>query len=283
MIWRAAWVTFGWWPLRLCADPAANPAPLAFCCGSVDPSVLPNPLWVIIHEFTSADAEVEDTCTGQQRKTGASWWTEDTTISTVDSLGNVYGFAPGATNVDAEVWLRLGGPFGCGDSWPETVHATVWVCPTSVTLSTSTPISLSSQFPTLKTGIGIIAAMQVNPISSNWNGTQVSESISQVSNTCPSSFGALCSGSDTFTVGAGATAFGGSLPATQNIFYDQHNTVSSTSKLDDEGQTSCAAVCKQTYYCNRQVIGTFKITRTFSKGTIQNTPVTNLSVTKEPQ
>jgi hypothetical protein len=108
------------------ADPAAAPAPLgAYCCGRVAPYIQPYPMWVFLYEFSLASVYVQDTCTGQRRGTAASWWTDDTMIASVDSLGNVYGFGPGATNVDAEVELWLSGPFGCGDHWFETVYAPV--------------------------------------------------------------------------------------------------------------------------------------------------------------
>ena len=153
-------------------------------------------------------------------------------------------------------------------------------CPTSVTLSGSTTLSLASQFPGLKTGIGIVAAMQTNPTSTNWDGTQIVEAVSSSSNSCPSSFGNQCSGSDTFTVGNGGSTFGQNFPARQNIFYDQHVTTSGVSILDAAGITSCTAVCSQSYSCGGHVIGNFTITRRFTKGTISGTPVTNVTVTK---
>jgi len=154
-------------------------------------------------------------------------------------------------------------------------------CPTSVTKSSTTTLSLASQFPGLKTGIGIVASMQTNPTNINWNNTQITEAVSQSSNSCPSSFGSLCSGSDTFTVGTGGSTFGQNFAATQNIFYDQHVTTSGVSILDSAGINSCQATCAQTYSCGGNVIGNFTINRSFTKGTIQNTPVTNVTVTKQ--
>ncbi len=120
------------------ADPAAAPAPLgAYCCGRVAPYVQPYPMWVFLYEFSLASVYVQDTCTGQRRGTAASWWTDDTMIASVDSLGNVYGFGPGATNVDAEVELWLSGPFGCGDHWFETVYAPVYVAACNPVISTA--------------------------------------------------------------------------------------------------------------------------------------------------
>ena len=70
------------------------------------------------------------------------------------------------------------------------------------------------------------------------------------------------------------------LPVT-NIFYDLHATPFSESLLDDAHISSCTAGCTQTYSCNGQNIGTFTIIRDFTKDTIQGTPVTRVSVTKQ--
>jgi hypothetical protein len=153
-------------------------------------------------------------------------------------------------------------------------------CPTSVTLSGTTTLSLASQFPTLKTGIGIVASMQTNPTNINWNNVQITESVTAASNDCPASFGA-CAASDTFTVGTGGSTFGQTFTGTTNIFYDQHTSTGSVSALDSAGIDSCTRVCNQTYSCGGNVIGTFTINRSFTKGTIQNTPVTNVTVTKQ--
>jgi hypothetical protein len=153
-------------------------------------------------------------------------------------------------------------------------------CPTSVTLSSTTTLSLASQFPTLKTGIGIVASMQTNPTNVNWNNIQITESVTASSNDCPASFGS-CAASDTFTVGTGGSTFGQAFTGTTNIFYDQHTSTGSVSALDAAGIDSCTRVCNQTYSCGGHVIGTFTINRSFTKGTIQNTPVTNVTVTKQ--
>jgi hypothetical protein len=154
-------------------------------------------------------------------------------------------------------------------------------CPTTVTLSGTTTLSLASQFPGLKTGIGIVASMQTNPTNINWNGTAIVEALTQSSNNCPSSFGAFCTGSDTFTVGQGGSTFGQNFAATQNIFYDQHVTTGTVSALDAAGINSCQVTCAQSYSCGGHVIGTFTINRSLTKGTIQNTPVTDVTVTKQ--
>src|SRR5579863_9826132 len=79
-------------------------------------------------------------------------------------------------------------------------------CPTSVSLENTAPIQLESDFPTYKTGIGLVASMQVSGSSSaSYNNSKVSESLSVnnvMQNTC-SAYVSECNGSATFTVGAG--------------------------------------------------------------------------------
>jgi hypothetical protein len=53
------------------------------------------------------------------------------------------------------------------------------------------PIALETSFPALKTGVGIVATMQVtppqNPAGKNWNGTPITEAFIDTFSTCPSS------------------------------------------------------------------------------------------------
>jgi len=167
-------------------------------------------------------------------------------------------------------------------------------CPTSVTLSSTTQLSLTANFPQYKTGIGILTAMQVNPSTqpdgtTNWNGTQIQEyvSVNSGSNTCPSNVPVCSQSGNPLTVGAGGnpgdTTFGAPFPPTANVFWDEHVRTDGTSLLNASGvtQTSCAMSCSQTYKCNGIIIGTFTINYSLSRGTIQGTPVTNVSVTKQ--
>ena len=131
------------------------------------------------------------------------------------------------------------------------------------------------------TGIGIITAMQVTPSTTNFKGAQITESLSTVSNSCPSSFGNQCVGSSTFTVGAGDTMWDGtSEPARTNIFYDQHYTTNSQNILALVGISSCTAVCKQTYSCAGKPIGSFTVTKDYEPGTINGYAVTNVNASK---
>ena len=136
-------------------------------------------------------------------------------------------------------------------------------------------------FPGEKTGLGATATISVAPTTSNWNGIHVTESLTSTSNSCPASFGNLCAGSGTFTVGDGGTTIDGqTLQAQQNVFYDEHVIESNVSLLDYYNVTgSCQAVCTQTYSCVERPMGTDTITYTFSRSTISGTPVTSVTAT----
>ena len=163
------------------------------------------------------------------------------------------------------------------------VQEPITVCPSSFSVTGRTQESLSRVFPTDKTGLGATATITVAPTTSNWNGTTVYESLTTTSNSCPSGFGNPCgaSGSGTFTVGSGPyeTIDGQILPATQNVFYDQHVISSGTSLLDYYHVTSCQAACQQTYSCVQRSMGTDTITYSFTKGTINGTAVTLVNAT----
>ncbi len=52
------------------------------------------------------------------------------------------------------------------------------------------------------------------------------------------------------------------------------------SLLSQDGITTCATSCHQTYSCNGTVVGQFTINKTFSKGTLSGQPITNVIATK---
>lgn len=110
------------------SDSTVTATPLGgFCCGSSSAGIQPNPVLVEWLTWNYAAWYRRDECTAVTRKASAlSWWTDDAWIAEVDSIGGVHGLRAGTTNVDAEVELWLGGPFGCGDHWYETVYAPVY-------------------------------------------------------------------------------------------------------------------------------------------------------------
>jgi hypothetical protein len=161
----------------------------------------------------------------------------------------------------------------------------VLACPTSITISDRTNIPLEKTFPTDLTGIGMIASMLVGPSTGNFNGAQITESVTTnfvLQQTCPSPvFPNACTGSDTFTIGTGGSAFGINKLGATNTFYDLHSSVDTISRLDAAHINTCTVGCSQTYSCNGSVIGGFTIIRTFNKDIIQGTPVTRVAVTKQ--
>jgi hypothetical protein len=156
-------------------------------------------------------------------------------------------------------------------------------CPQSVFLAGTTTFDLTPFVPGLKMGIGIAATMQVGSVVEQWDGTKITESVTEFSNTCPRKiFKGVCEGSSTFTVGAsGGTAFGKPFPSAHNTFYDFHTGTSTISLLDQAGLKGCTAVCKQTYSCGGNVIGNFTISRVFRKAVINGTHVTTITTTKK--
>ena len=93
-------------------------------------------------------------------------------------------------------------------------------CPTSITVSSTTQLPLTNIFPGQKTGVGALVAMAVGPSGTNWDGnSNISESLRLTSSNCPASFGDLCAGSSTFTVGQGGVAADGLLHRVLTIFF----------------------------------------------------------------
>lgn len=225
-----------------------------------------------------------------------SWSSSNGSVATV-SYGLVSGSNVGTSNIDSFIMLQPSshmcwdyGYDSCDDvPFDPGSSGTVVLCPTSVALVSSATESLSALFPGTKTGVGIMAKMQASPTTTNWNGAQLTEQVGLVSTACPTGWAGgvthLCPGSATFTVGDyGLTAQGldGSrYPAQTNIFFDEHTATDSQSDLDAFNITSCQFVCRQQYTCGGSVRGAFDITYSFTKGTIQGQPVTNVSVTKQ--
>jgi len=159
-------------------------------------------------------------------------------------------------------------------------------CPSSITLGTIMQMSLANLFAAgNRTLGGIITPMVVGPASVNFDGNaNIIEAVTtDTSNSdCPASFGDQCAGSSTFTINAGGTAVDGTtVTAMHNTFYDQHYSQGSVNALASAGIDSCKVTCNQTYSCNGMAVAHFTIVRTFTKGTIQNTPVTLVTVTKQ--
>ena len=167
----------------------------------------------------------------------------------------------------------------------EMVAQRVPGCPTSVTLSSITPFSLPLNFPTWQTGIGILSFMQINPATTNFDGTQLTEYVSTNINSCQNAPISTCNVfGNSLTIGTkGGPRWGLSWNAQHDIMWDEHSNTAPTSVLNAPGVniSACTVSCIQTYYCGPAAVGTFTILYDFNRGTIDGTPVTNVTVTKQ--
>lgn len=222
------------------------------------------------------------------------WSSSNTAVATLTSptLYTVaVGTATGSADVELQsVFVRQNCPLQLS-----TPHQPISVaCPSSVSIANTTNVPLEDGFPTYKTGIGMVASMQVGPPPTvPYNGSTISEALSGngvLQNTCPAKYFSECNGGVTFTVGTAASEFVLRFPATDNIFYDPHSLLSASNLLGEAGLSTCTYSCNQTYYaatdpagnsCGGANIGSFIITYTFNTSTIDGTPVTRATVTEQ--
>lgn len=160
-------------------------------------------------------------------------------------------------------------------------------CPTKTVVEKTIDMTPDGIKKGYRTGYGATAVMKVEPDSTNWDGTQIVESLKQTKNTCPQEFGiSPCSGNSTFTVGAGTkSSVLGDLEAKRNQFYDFHisrwNKGSLLHDRNPNNVDSCQVECEQKYSCGDAVIGSHTVTRTFTKGKSGSRDVTLVAVTKK--
>ena len=221
-----------------------------------------------------------------------SWSSDDPPIAQITSGASSQtstwrGVMAGTTGNTISAYVTAHPDNGCSGGGEVDV---VPSCPTGITISQSTSIIpiLASYVPTYLTGMGLIADMRVQPSTSNFDGSIITEAVSAFSNTCPANIpslqsSSLCAGTSAFTVGmAGGTVGAGfSVPDIHNQFWDDHESLGTGSRLANSGVPSCTAVCHQTYSCNGVPIANFSITRTFTQTTTQSYPVTFVQVTKQ--
>ena len=274
------------------------------CQGAVEFFVTANPFAVAVSGQTQLTFTTQYHSGTQYNLTATSTWSSSNTgIGTVNA-GLVTGVGPGSLQINVFDDSTPDYFHGCVAGEPDMYcpwetgggggsPGTVTQCPNSVSLANTTNIPLEDDFPTYKTGIGIVASMQVSgPSSNSYNGSKISESLSVngvMQDTCPANYFSECNGSATFTVGTGGTDYGVLFNPANNIFYDDHSLVYATSLLDAAGLNTCTYSCNQTYSavsdpagnsCGGTSLGSFLITYTFTKDTINGTPVTRTGVTE---
>lgn len=183
-----------------------------------------------------------------------------------------------------------GGTSAVSNSYPVTVD--IPACSSSlasVTVDQITPKSLPDyDHPTYLTGVGILARMKVAPSGTNYNGAVLVETVTPTSNSCPSniqqytSFPTITAANNsTFTVGSSAYWEGSQFASITDDFYDSHKLLVNINVLGLTSVTSCVAKATQTYTCGGRTVGTFTLTNTYTKGTLNGNTVTNVSTTKQ--
>jgi hypothetical protein len=155
-------------------------------------------------------------------------------------------------------------------------------CPSSLSIMGRDGRSLPSiDHPGSKTGIGIITAMVGGPYGGNFDGALIYETITPLTNSCPSSIHDPTSFPNyygSFTVGSSAYWEGNntSYGHVHNVFYDVHDFYSQDDVLGYTTASSCISTAQQVYTCQGRTIGTFTLTATFTHGQ----GVTNVSMDK---
>ncbi len=263
------------------------------CCSSGSPFFDPDSLDLFIGGTDPVAVDQVDSCNGVLENVtldGTGWGSDDTAVATL-STGKAAGVGAGSTFGFVYEAVEVPGECACNKTLEKIqLPITVTQCPSSASLAGTTPIPLEDDFPTYKTGIGAVASIQVaGPASGSYNSSKVSEALSVngvMQNTCTGHVNE-CQGSATFTVGTGGADYGVRFNAANNVFYDGHSLVSTSSVLSGTGLSSCTYSCNQTYHavsdpagnsCGNANIGSFTITYTLRTDTIQGTPVTRTTV-----
>lgn len=268
------------------------------CCGYdavvLDPNPFGGPPGIDNSDFIYAN----DTCSGTKddvTDSGYSWASSNTGVATLPTR-TLHTVAVGTATGSALAKLQWAHPPSCptqtfGPQQP------VQVCNAPNTASTALydPLNLSSVYPNLLSGIGNVAKVTVGPSGTTWNGQDVTETVtSGGTNTCPSGFPTVCSGSTVFTIGEGyqpavkegtnTVDVGPLLVGTTNVFFDQYSVTSNQSLLDYyNGGSSCQITCSQQYFnaCTTQgQLLDHTFTYTFTKSTINGTKVTLVTVSE---
>jgi hypothetical protein len=195
----------------------------------------------------------------------------------------------GTQNVSVSFPSNDGGATEQSNPWAVPVETPS--CPaslTSVTLVQTTPKSLPDyNRPTWLTGVGILSTMQVGPTGNSYIGAVLYETVTPTTNSCPAniqqytSFPTITLADDSdFTPGSSAFWEGTNFPSITNDFYDMHVNLVSANVLGLTSVSSCVAQAVQTYTCGGHTVGTFTLTNTYTKGTLNGQAVTNVTTTK---
>jgi hypothetical protein len=82
-------------------------------------------------------------------------------------------------------------------------------------------------------------------------------------------------------VGSSAYWEGMNYPSVSNDFYDSHKLLGPINVLGLTNVQSCYATAVQVYTCDGNIVGTFTLTNTYTRGTLNGNSVTNVTTTKQ--
>jgi len=146
--------------------------------------LLPNPLYGTPGGGGPYNAWATNQCTLQDEQVTAGGWTSSNpSVATVNSTGYTSFVAPGSSTITAAADLKSVENCCCRPQMYQA-QAPAIVCPNSTTVSKVDPYGVELLYPNIDTGIGSIATIQVSP--STPTGTQIMESLTVTSNSCPS-------------------------------------------------------------------------------------------------
>ncbi len=227
------------------------------------------------------------TQTGGSCGTSINWTLGDTTIVDFNTSGDQFSFSPNfkgvsAGNTYANAYVQEN---GCGSGGGGNPTPTVPPCPTEVVIDQIWSQPLQNDFPAFQTGVGILTRMKVGPVSTDFTGAVVSETVTPIGNSCPASIQSATNFPNVvfsnFVIPQSAAWEGNNYPSAYNAYYDAHTIKSASNVLSGTGVSSCQATATQTYSCAGQVFGKFNLTNTYQAGYIGGTPVTFVTVTKQ--
>jgi hypothetical protein len=189
--------------------------------------------------------------------------------------------------------------FNPGGGAQGNTQAQVSYCP-AVTLSSTMQLLLQpntigcpgpscQNFPTFLMGIGTEDVMLLGPPSSTLTYNMVSESMSLLANSCPSSVQQPCNATGGFMTGndqSSYTTFGYQIPELTygNQFYDQHVLYGFTDVLGAANMSSCQIMCMHTYSSNGcPSLTEYLLIKWLDHSTAGGTPVTPVTVVSMSQ
>jgi hypothetical protein len=168
-------------------------------------------------------------------------------------------------------------------------------CPTAVSIGTLAPFNHSNLSVADKenygTYLGVASQMNVGS-GPDHSGHCMKETLTTISNTCPAQVysrggtaTAPCTGNKCLDINRYGSSGDGPTHSMvtdgPTSFIDLHRTRFATSLLEGSGVSACAAVCEQTYTCDRTgaTTGRFNITRNYLAGTHTKRDGTSMHIT----